>query len=266
MNHDTPRLGKPFKTVKSISFVTYDSNGDFHHAKAHLYLDSRGDAGFAIGIPQAVYDAIGEYASENDYTHRTVRIHVNKTGGEPYVKAATASDVAEDAKFVFNLYKKMVDEMNRQEVIRVYFHALVPEYDDTGTFTGAHLVNPSRMRFGGSAGTSIELNFSFQRGFRVGDKFVVKRDDGSLHRDQRGHGNVEIPFTQQAWDQLTSIRETITTAIQALAGVFGSASENIPALLAAGFAGSKLLAPPTSQPEQVLEVRAGGTLIRRTRK
>jgi hypothetical protein len=264
--HNTPRLGKPFKTVKSINFVTYDSTGQHHHAKAHLYLDSRGDAGFAIGIPQEVYDLVGEFISDD--SHRdTFRVLIDTKTSAIYVKAETAAKAERMAERVYRKYKSMVDELNKAEVISIVFSALVPDYDDQGMPTGTHSVNPSRTRFGGGAGRNIDLEFSFQRGFRVGSDFICKRANGTTYKDHNASRGIEIPYTDEAWQQLTSIRETLTTAIQALYGVFGVASENIPSLLAVGLNGALALPPPKLGPdeEQVLEVFSG-RLIRRKRK
>lgn len=242
----TPPLGKPFKSIKYVSKRLCGRDGAWDDGKLHIYLDPRGDAGFACGIPAFIPALLGTHP---DCGYRDVAFHRVKEGvDEWFIKYSTASALEDAAMAIFRTYSETIKEKNKTEFIKVSFTGVVPAYDESGAAKWNEWVYKPNIRFGGSAGRSLEIKLGMRRGYMVGNKFCVMLD-GELHQDDSwnfdsGYQTIYMPFTQEVWDQLIEVRETLTKAAVMLGDIFSRPAEDIPALLSAKFT------PALPAPEQ----------------
>lgn len=245
----TPALGRSFKSVKYISTRLCDQDGNWHEGRMHIYLDPRGSAGFACGIPGFIPALLGKYP---ECGYRNVVFNEIKSGGDDwFVKYPTADELEKAVGAIYRTYAERIREVNKTEFIKINFTGVVPEYDESGSAVWGRWVYKPNVSFGGSAGRSLEIKFTATRGFMVGDKFCIMVD-GKLQQDESwsfdgGYRTVHIPFTQETWDQLIEVRETLTKAAIMLGKIFEKPAQDIPALLAGKFA-TALPAPEPAQP------------------
>jgi hypothetical protein len=202
----TPLLPKPFKRVKSVNHSIVREAGRWDHGEYVVYLNPRGSMCFAVGLPAYV----GVFMqSENGSP-----VALDKSGIY-FVEKPTADEAIKCAHETMRSYEKLYALSTKQEIIAYSFEGLAPKFDEKGNATGDWVY---KRRGFSTNQDETKIEFGFKRCFRIGDEHYERDAKGEFHRIYGGSSF--IPYSDEVWDQLVAVRETLTKAVVSLGDLF----------------------------------------------